>query len=809
MKKVSIYLAVTVLGVILAFKLQGQTWNNVGSAGFTPGAVNYSGLDFDGTTPYFAFGDGSATNKVSVMSFDGSAWNLVGPAGFSAGQGNYVSLSMDGADPVVAYRDGGNSNKATVMKWDGTAWSAVGTAGFTTSSVSFMNLVVYSGVPQIAFQDAANANKASAMIYSGSAWAYNGNAGFSPGAAAFVALAQSGPTPYVAFQDQANAGKISVMTLSGPIWTDVGTPGFSAGVASHIDIWIDNGTPYVAYSDASLSSGLVVKVFDGTDWNDVGASPISAGGVQNVCIISNNDEPIVAYRDLANSNKVSVQKYAGGTWNYIGTAGFSAGSSNFISLVENSSGDLYVGFLDGNASSKGTVMTFTNCAPDGSSDSETICDGDSAFLQNDYQTAAGVYYDTLTNILGCDSVITTTLIVNPSPVAYTGGDIITLCTGSSVTLGTTSIGGHSYSWAPPTGLNFTNISNPVATPTVTSTYTLTEVILVTGCNKSNTVSLVLNPVPSPFAGADMTLCAADSVNLGTAAVMGHSYAWSPTAGLSSPSISNPKASPAASGIYVLTQTINFTGCQKKDTVNLIVNPLPLAETGPDTGYCVGGSVPIGAVTIPGHTYSWNPPSNLSNSTISNPTASPAATTTYTLTETITTTGCDFANSVLVQVSPVPPTPIINQPTAGTLHSNAPTGNQWFKNDTLLPGETNQDYTYSSNGIYKSVVTVGNCASDSSSGYSVTNFGVWVNSLLSGNSISVFPNPTRDGVFVTIDGEGVVESFRILNLLGICIRNFSNLQTGQFISFAELSNGIYFFEIKTGDQLLTGEIIKLD
>ncbi len=42
-----------------------------------------------------------------------------------------------------------------------------------------------------------------------------------------------------------------------------------------------------------------------------------------------------------------------------------------------------------------------------------ICSGDSVLLGGDYQKVAGIYYDTLNTIKGCDSVITTTLTVNP------------------------------------------------------------------------------------------------------------------------------------------------------------------------------------------------------------------------------------------------------------------------------------------------------------------------------------------------------------------------------------------------------------
>lgn len=62
-------------------------------------------------------------------------------------------------------------------------------------------------------------------------------------------------------------------------------------------------------------------------------------------------------------------------------------------------------------------------------------------------------------------------------------------------------------------------------------------------------------VPDCFAGGDTTICRGDSAQLGILPVQGVSYFWQPSAGLSNPNISNPKASPLVSTAFILTQTI--------------------------------------------------------------------------------------------------------------------------------------------------------------------------------------------------------------------------------------------------------------
>jgi photosystem II stability/assembly factor-like uncharacterized protein len=49
-----------------------------------------------------------------------------------------------------------------------------------------------------------------------------------------------------------------------------------------------------------------------------------------------------------------------------------------------------------------------------STDVFSICEGDSVFVGGSYQKEAGMYYDTLLSYLGCDSLVTTELIVNSS-----------------------------------------------------------------------------------------------------------------------------------------------------------------------------------------------------------------------------------------------------------------------------------------------------------------------------------------------------------------------------------------------------------
>ncbi|MBX7181104.1 MAG: hypothetical protein K1X82_03240 [Bacteroidia bacterium] len=84
--------------------------------------------------------------------------------------------------------------------------------------------------------------------------------------------------------------------------------------------------------------------------------------------------------------------------------------------------------------------------------------------------AAGTYTVTVrdaTNATATQSVTITNTVVNLSVSPSTS----TICLGGSVNI--TASGSSFYSWSPSTGLSNASISNPVATPTVSTTYTLT------------------------------------------------------------------------------------------------------------------------------------------------------------------------------------------------------------------------------------------------------------------------------------------------------------------------------------------------
>lgn len=243
----------------------------------------------------------------------------------------------------------------------------------------------------------------------------------------------------------------------------------------------------------------------------------------------------------------------------------------------------------------------------------------------------------------CSGIDTVTVFVNPIPVVSAGADV-TVCLGDSVTL--SAQGGSAYSWSPASGLSSSVISNPVASPAVTTNYTCT-VTDSNSCTNLDTVLVSVLSLPPANAGANVSVCFGDSVSLNTAG--GVIYSWSPSTGLSNPNISNPVLGATASTNYTVTVT-DVNGCVNRDSLLVFVWNLPVITAFSDTSICSGGTATLNATG--GVSYSWSPSAGLSNVSVPNPTASPSISTTYVVTGT-DANGCSSTDSVIIAFSLMP------------------------------------------------------------------------------------------------------------------------------------------------------------
>ncbi|MFN8362088.1 MAG: PKD domain-containing protein [Candidatus Kapaibacterium sp.] len=99
-------------------------------------------------------------------------------------------------------------------------------------------------------------------------------------------------------------------------------------------------------------------------------------------------------------------------------------------------------------------------------------------------------YKVLVSSGACIDSAFVTVTILPPPNANAGEDK-PICIGESTQIGTPAEAGNSYSWNPSTGLSSPNASQTIASPTTTTTYTLT-VSNAAGCVKSDEVIVTVN-----------------------------------------------------------------------------------------------------------------------------------------------------------------------------------------------------------------------------------------------------------------------------------------------------------------------------
>lgn len=149
--------------------------------------------------------------------------------------------------------------------------------------------------------------------------------------------------------------------------------------------------------------------------------------------------------------------------------------------------------------------------------------------------------------------------------------------------------------------------------------------------------------------ADTSFCIGTTVRMNTTSNAAQ-FSWTPANTLSAGNIREPIASPTQTTTYIVTATLN--GCEKKDTVVLTVLPVPAVNAGTDKIIIAGDNVLLADATagLPLNSITWSPSAGLSATNILNPVASPAQTTTYTLSVT-NSFGCPAQDNVVVTVIP--------------------------------------------------------------------------------------------------------------------------------------------------------------
>lgn len=134
----------------------------------------------------------------------------------------------------------------------------------------------------------------------------------------------------------------------------------------------------------------------------------------------------------------------------------------------------------------------------------------------------------------------------------------TICSGDKTTL--IASGGDTYAWTPTVGLNVSSGGGVVASPTVSTTYTV-DVSYQGSCGSFTTVFVEVNPNPTVVAGRDSSYNLEEPMFLSARGT--GTMTWISGEGISCRDCPNSQIFPQISSCYVV-ETVNEFGCKAKD-----------------------------------------------------------------------------------------------------------------------------------------------------------------------------------------------------------------------------------------------------
>ena len=188
--------------------------------------------------------------------------------------------------------------------------------------------------------------------------------------------------------------------------------------------------------------------------------------------------------------------------------------------------------------------------------------GDTTISISVSDTSTTTYFITVSDV-NCSANDSVTVTIYPLPSVSISGNTI-LCMGESTTLTTSGGGIFSYVW------NTSETTASISANPITSTVYSVTVTSIDGCLKSDSVTVIVNPLPTAIAGTDTTIDEGSSIQLTSSG--GVSFSWSPSTGLDCDNCADPIASPTQSTTYVV-YLANANGCKDSTFVTITVNAI--------------------------------------------------------------------------------------------------------------------------------------------------------------------------------------------------------------------------------------------
>ncbi len=255
------------------------------------------------------------------------------------------------------------------------------------------------------------------------------------------------------------------------------------------------------------------------------------------------------------------------------------------------------------------------------------------------------YFVTGITAAGCRTTDSVQINILPSPLITKSADT-SICIGDSAYLRVS--GAQAYAWTPVASLSASDVAEPVAGPSVNTTYYVisTDPALTCTATDSIRVSLRVAANFSLSAAAD-SVCSGSPVQL--TASGGSSYRWQPAGLLNDPFSASPVARPLNTTVFFVR--IVDSACNDTAVLNrrIVAKPLPrliITKSNDIDCFDLNARLSVsGADTV--RWFAAQQPLYLTDSSIFNPIAFPSTTKKYYVTGTDTLSGCTRIDSIMV------------------------------------------------------------------------------------------------------------------------------------------------------------------
>ncbi|MES2559346.1 MAG: gliding motility-associated C-terminal domain-containing protein [Bacteroidota bacterium] len=318
--------------------------------------------------------------------------------------------------------------------------------------------------------------------------------------------------------------------------------------------------------------------------------------------------------------------------------------------------------------------------------------------------AAGIGTITLkqTNTFGCDSTVSRTITIQPTPAPIITGPS-PVCEYKTTSYTTNTTVGNTYQWSVMGGAIQGSTTDSIVAITWNATGSGTITLKQTntfGCDSTVSRTITIQPTPAPMITGLSPVCAYKTTSYTTNTTTGNTYQWSVTGGTIQGSTTDTmisvKWNAAGIGIITLKQT-NTLGCDSTVSRTITIQPTPVpAITGPSIVCAYKQSTYIADFTA-GDTYEWSATGGViegaSNATMVDVKWNAAGSGTITLKQT-NSLGCDSTVSRIITIRPTP-VPIITGPspvceyktTSYTTNTAAGNTYQWSVTGGTIQGST--------------------------------------------------------------------------------------------------------------------------